>query len=183
MRYLLLTLVLIPTSVQMAEHISCYRILPVKQEKIDLKQEKCLATMIYGEARGEAELGQIAVAYSAVNRATKKTICQVVLAPKQYSIFNNNPSLKMAALSLHIEPKQKNKIDTESWKRATKVARNVLTNKVSDPTDGATHYISPMAMNYLGYKYPKWSYVYTRVAVIDNHVFYKKLDNPKVKSI
>jgi hypothetical protein len=82
----------------------------------EAKQTKCLATMIYGEARGEVRAGKVAVAYSAKNRAGKKTVCQVVLAPYQYSIFNNNPTLRAAALSLHVDPKKRNKIEEAAWK-------------------------------------------------------------------
>lgn len=140
----------------------------------EMAEQKCLATMVYGEARGEKELGQVAVAYSAVNRARhNKTLCDVVLAPKQYSIFNNNPALKAAAMSLHLPPKIKNPIDQTNWEQAQTVAENVAGRKVPDPTNGSTHYLAPKVMKAKGYVYPKWSYQYTLVTVIDNHKFYK----------
>jgi spore germination cell wall hydrolase CwlJ-like protein len=148
------------------------KVVPVFTED-ELAEQKCLATMVYGEARGEPLDGKIAVAYSAVNRATKKSVCDVVLAPKQYSIFNNNPALKAAATSLHIEPRQKNKIDNESWERSVEVAKLVLAGKVSDPTDGATHYIADKVMKSKGYRYPRWSKQYTQVAEIGGHRFFK----------
>lgn len=143
---------------------------------IDPVQEKCLATMIYGEARGESLQGQVAVAFTALNRAGKaanKTVCNVVLAPKQYSIFNDNPALYAAATNPHIEPKQKNEIDQESWLRAVEVAAVVMRKKVEDPTFGATHYLAPKLMAIKQYKYPKWSRQYTVVAIIGDHKFYK----------
>jgi len=139
----------------------------------EMAQEKCLATMVYGEARGEAKRGQIAVAYTAVNRAKNKSVCQVVLAPKQYSIFNNNPVLRAAASSLHITPVQKNAIDSASWSRAVRVAEMVLRQSVSDPTNGSTHYLAPKVMAAKKYTYPRWSRQYMLVAVIDNHRFFK----------
>ena len=142
----------------------------------EMKEQKCLATMIYGEARGEAEHGQVAVAYTAVNRAANKTVCAVVLAPKQYSIFNDNPTLRAAAMSLHVEPKQKNIIDNASWEKAVRVAEIVMRRQVPDPTNGSTHYLAPKVMATKGYTYPKWSKEYKLVAVIDNHRFYRPVD-------
>ena len=149
----------------------------------EMQQEKCLATMIYGEARGEAEHGQVAVAYTAMNRAAKKTVCAVVLAPKQYSIFNDNPALRAAAMSLHVEPKQKNIIDNASWEKAVRVAEKVMRRQVPDPTKGSTHYLAPAVMASKGYTYPKWSKEYSLVAVIDNHKFYKPLDKSVVVAL
>ena len=146
---------------------------PTIVEEYNLKDEKCLATMIYGEARGEPQIGQVAVAYTAVNRAVDRTVCDVVLAPKQYSIFNDNPALKTAALSLYIEPKHKNIIDAEAWPRAVEVAQAVMRKKVPDPTKGATHYLAPEAMEALRYEYPEWSKEFRLTAVIYGHKFYK----------
>jgi spore germination cell wall hydrolase CwlJ-like protein len=126
--------------------------------------------MIYGEARGESEQGMVAVAYTAVNRAVKKRICQVVLAPKQYSIFNDNPALKAAATSLHIEPIQKNVIDTASWKTSMKIAKDVLKGKVKDPTGGSTHYVAYESLT----RIPHWTTVYHKTVVIDNHTFFRR---------
>jgi len=174
MRHLFLLVALLPTS--LSSGILSYKseqILP-KVAKIDPQETKCLAVAIYGEARGEAVRGQVAVAYSAVNRAVKRRICDVVLAPKQYSAFNNNQALQAAAQSLTLEPLQKNKVDNESWKTALQVAENVLSKKVEDPTNGATHYLSDRVMHLKHYHYPKWSREYTMVVEIDNHKFYKK---------
>jgi spore germination cell wall hydrolase CwlJ-like protein len=129
---------------------------------------------IYGEARSESEKGQVAVAYTVLNRAVNKSLCQVALAPKQYSVFNNNPELRAAATSLHINPKQRNVIDKNSWDQALKVARMVMQKAVKDPTNGATHYIADRVMKAKGYTYPKWSRQYQVVAVIENHKFFKK---------
>jgi spore germination cell wall hydrolase CwlJ-like protein len=136
-------------------------------------QEKCLATMVYGEARGEVKTGQVAVAYTALNRAVNRSVCDVILAPKQYSIFNGNVELIAAAKSPDKNPDLKNEIDEESWKTAVEVARLVMNKEVTDPTKGSTHYLAPKVMKIKGYKYPKWSVQYKLVAVIDNHKFYK----------
>jgi len=144
-----------------------------KPVKVNQKDLKCLATTIYGEARGESVYGKIAVAYTAVNRAVKKTICEAVLEPFQYSIYNDNPELRAAATSLKILPPNMNIIDKISWKEAWDIATSVLRKEIDDPTNGATHYLSPVAMKALGYQYPDWSKKFKLTAVIENHKFYK----------
>lgn len=137
--------------------------------------------MVYGEARGEPELGQVAVAYTALNRAKNRTVCDVILAPKQYSIFNDNPSLRAAALSLNVEPKHKNIVDEWAWVKAKEVAQVVMRKKVPDPTKGSTHYLSPVAMEALGFEYPEWSKQYKLAAVIYGHKFYRYAPPKKEK--
>jgi spore germination cell wall hydrolase CwlJ-like protein len=122
----------------------------------EIKESKCLAVMIYGEARGEPHLGQVGVAYTAVNRAKKSSICDVVLSPYQYSVFNDNPTLKTVALSASLLPSYKNIFDEKAWQQSWKIAQDVLRRKVPDPTNGATHYLSPVLMNELGYEMPEW---------------------------
>lgn len=168
-RGLILSALLVPVLVAPGTPIMCYG----KSDIVEFEQEKCLAVMVYGEARGESKEGMTAVAYTAMNRAAKKTLCQVVLAPKQYSIFNNNPALRTAALSLHIEPAQKNIIDRKSWEQSVAIAGSVIRRALPDPTNGSTHYLAPKVMAIKGYKFPKWSREYKMVAVIDNHRFYK----------
>ncbi len=175
MRSLLLSLALIPTTVGVAQHTMCLRnIAGIVEQKVDAAQLKCLATTIYGEARGESQQGQIAVGFTLLNRAKNKTLCQVALAPKQYSIFNNNPELRAAAVSMHLEPKQKNTIDNKSWAQSLMVAEMVMKRAIKDPTNGATHYIADKLMRSKGYSYPRWSRQFTVVAVIDNHRFFKE---------
>jgi spore germination cell wall hydrolase CwlJ-like protein len=175
MRHILLALAIVPTTLHFAEHITCYKAPALAEES----QVKCLAVMIYGEARGESAEGKAAVAYTAVNRAAKKTLCEVVLAPYQYSIFNNNPGLRKIATSEHLEPTQKNYLENLSWMESLSVALAVAEKAVPDPTSGSTHYLAPKAMKKLKYRYPRWSREYTLTAVIDNHRFYKQ---PKKES-
>lgn len=177
MKHILLTLIFIPSTVCDTVSLMCYR-----DASVDIlsKQEKCLATMVYGEARGEEEKGMIAVAYTAVNRAANKTVCGVILSPKQYSIFNDNPTLRAAAVSKHLEPYQHNVIDKASWDKALKVAKIVINKSIKDPTNGATHYLSPKLMKSMKYRYPKWSKQYKVAAVIGNHKFYKLVDKTNI---
>ena len=141
--------------------------------------------MIWGEARGESVAGMAAVAHTAMNRAAKSPksgLCDVVLAPKQYSIFNNNPALRAAAMSKDVIPTFKDPVDQESWERSSAIASMVMNGYISDPTDGATSYLAPKLMRIKGYRYPRWSREYKMIAIIDNHHFYKPVDK-KTKTI
>ena len=185
MKKLLISLALIPSILHTPDiaDIPC-RASTAYIERLaeEVRQQKCLAVMIYGEARGESIKGKIAVAYTAANRAIKKPVCKVVLAPKQYSIFNDNDALKSAAMSAHLEPTQKNSIDQKSWEESLSVAHAVMSKTVKDPTNGASHYLAPSLMKKLNYKYPKWSKVFKVTAVIDNHKFFKPIDKKDNKS-
>ena len=148
-------------------------LLPLAAHAVDPKQAKCLATTIYGEARGESVKGMIAVAYTVVNRAVGKTICQAALEPKQYSVYNDNPALQAAAMSLKIAPRQNNAIDMVSWQQAQQLAISILRKDIPDPTKGATHYFNPVLVKQLGYQQPSWAKTFKLTAVIENHRFYK----------
>ena len=171
-KLLLLLLALIPTSAEIAQTAMCIK--PANITRPNTAQEKCLAVTIYGEARSEPMQGQIAVAYTILNRAAKhRTLCDVALAPMQYSVFNNNPKLRAIAVSLHLIPSDANIINQRSWAQAVQVAQMVARKAVQDPTNGATHYVADRLMHTKHYHYPKWTKQYTLVKVIENHKFYK----------
>lgn len=172
MKNTLLLLAFIPLCVSSGTHTICYK----PQAKIDTSQEKCLATMIYGESRGESMRGQVAVAFTALNRAGKNKLCNTVLKPKQYSIFNGNTALRAAALSSHLQPIQKNTIDKHSWALAVQVAKMVARREIIDPTKGATHYVAYKSLK----RIPQWTREFVTVAKIDNHTFFKSNKVTKV---
>ena len=182
---ILLTAAIIPaTTIHSDNFVSCpvNPIVVNKTASVDPHEKKCLAVTIWGEARGEPVVGRQAVGYTALNRAVKKTVCAVVLAPKQYSVFNNSPALKAAAMSLVIDPHLKTSIDQKTWKEALQIAEDVLSRKVIDPVAGATNYLADKLMHQRGYSYPKWSKEYMQVASIGGHRFFKKREaNPKQK--
>lgn len=140
-----------------------------------LEETKCLATMVYGEARGETYKGKIAVAYSAINRKARngtKSLCDIVLAPKQYSIFNGNSKLQKVATTFDIAPPTKNELEQAAWDESWQIAVGVMEKKYQDPVKGATHYVAWKAIKQLGYRTPKWALQYTEVGSVDNHTFY-----------
>lgn len=173
MRYLCLIPLLFPITPSGGNLNYCPIIWPQKTE-INQHDQKCLAVTIYGEARGESEQGMQAVAYTVLNRAVKKALCSVVLAPKQYSVYNGNALMRAIAIDPILVPKQKNIIDTNNWNLSIKVAQDVLRRDIPDITHGATHYLNDHLMHLKHYHYPKWSKEYTITVIIDNHKFFKK---------
>jgi len=101
------------------------------------KAEKCLAEVVYFEARGEAVRGQIAVAQVVLNRAFSgkypDTVCGVVYQNKHrhlacqftFACDNNKDVIR--------EP--------EMWERARKIAKAMLDGQLWLPeVDKSTHY-------------------------------------------
>ncbi|WP_221930913.1 cell wall hydrolase [Telmatospirillum sp. J64-1] len=95
----------------------------------------CLAQNIYFEARGEPQVGQLAVAHVTLNRvahpAFPNTVCEVVTqggkkGPCQFSWWCDGRST---------EPR-----DLDAWAAALTLAREVLNGRTEDPTNGALYY-------------------------------------------
>lgn len=114
-------------------------------------QHRCLAEMIYFEARGESMQGQMAVAETILNRVKSprfpKTVCAVTTQRGQFA-----PRTRIS------EPK--------AFQRAQQVASLALEGKTGNVANGATYFHTPAVS-------PSWSRQFTRVARIGNHIFYK----------
>ena len=127
------------------------------------KQLNCLAENIYFEARGESNLGQMAVAWVTLNRVQDpnfpNTICEVVWEDGQFSWTHDGKSDKPT--------------DPIAWMDAQTTAWLVYNTQDEqfDPTDGAT-------MFHANYVKPKWRKEYDQTSRIDNHVFYKNFIKP-----
>ena len=99
-----------------------------------------LARLIWGEARGELSVGQLAVAHVAVNRlelgryGAKGGLKGVMLKPWQFSCFNaNDPNLLLL-----LQPPMR-----EPFTCCQLLAELVLADLTVDPTGYATHYFNP----------------------------------------
>ena len=77
----------------------CLLIIPIetfhKRPVIDIRQEQCLATVLYHEARGESAKGRAAVAAVALNRAARANydVCAIMSKPAQFSWYKHKPTL------------------------------------------------------------------------------------------
>lgn len=127
------------------------------------REQQCLASGIYFEARGESVKGQAAVAQVILNRVRNpsypKTICGVVY---QNEDWRNRCQFSFACDSI------KDRVNSEyHWRVARDVAMAVTAGKIWLPQVGsATHY-------HAVYVRPKWAKTMEKVGRIGLHVFYR----------
>lgn len=136
--------------------------LPTVINKFDNLQ--AMALNIYHEARGEAEEGQIAVAWVVKNRTFSNlwpnTYNEVIYQPKQFSwtedTISNIPT------------------DKTAYCKALEIARQVINNEIADPTNGSVYYHAKSINK------PKLSIFKTKLTVdIGKHLFYNFEDLSK----
>lgn len=113
----------------------------------------CMSLALYFEARGEPELGQIAVAQVIMNRVEDKrwpdSVCDVVFQKKQFSFYWDG------------EPETP--YDTRAWNKAVTLSEAVLKGG-SRPITDAVYY-------HAVYADPEWPEDAKRME-IGKHVFY-----------
>lgn len=116
---------------------------------------RCLAGAIYFEARGETLEGQLAVGRVIVNRANSgrfpSSYCGVVYQPSQFSFVRGRsmPSVRE---------------NSDDWREAVAVAQIASEGRWHSPARGALFFHATRVS-------PKWRL--TRLARVDNHVFYR----------
>lgn len=133
------------------------------------KNDLIVAATIWGEARGEGERGMIAVANVIKNRAKSGGITpkEVVLKPKQFSVWNNtdvDSVLKSIESSYKKNPTSK---DSKMWDLSKNITTEYVKNDGNDITKGSEYYHT-LSVN------PSWASKLDYVATIGNHKFYKK---------
>jgi len=139
----------------------------------ELDDDKLLALVIYGEARGESYGGKVGVASVILNRLKKggwfgKTIKDVILKPFQFSCFNDNDPnrIKLLAIAQNWELfYKKDKALRECYDIASKFLDPNDISMLKDNVSGATHYKTKNCKAY-------WADKMQLVAVIGNHEFY-----------
>lgn len=115
---------------------------------------RCLAGAVYFESRGESLPGQLAVAHVVINRANSgrfpKSLCGVVHQPSQFSFVRGGrmPAIREGA----------------QWTRAVAIARIARDGSWKNQAPGALFF-------HARYVSPGWRK--TRIAQIDNHIFYR----------
>lgn len=112
----------------------------------------CIALTMWGEARGEGQVGMISAGYSIINRYESN------LYPKDYC--------KIMRQSAQYDFLQKKLPTSDQVKELLPLAEKVMKKEIPDPTHGATHFHNKMVN-------PYWSHKMTLTAVINNHRFYK----------
>ena len=132
----------------------------------------CLAKNIYFEARDQGLAAQIAVSLVVMNRVNHKnypnTICEVIYQGPTYSWKPDFPVKNKCQFSWYCDGKSDEPKDLKAWKRSLTIAQDLLTfNEVMDFTEGATHYHATHIL-------PHWASHLTRVAQIEDHIFYRR---------
>jgi len=152
-------------------------IITISSAVISKEELTCLATNIYHEARGESDLGKIAVAHVTLNRVNSykypDTICDVVHQTVYSTWWYENhgrlvPVRNMCQFSWYCDGKS-DKIDpfSQGWQDSVYIAMAVLVEKYNDPTYGATHYYNPRLAN------PQWAVHFEETTTIGNHCFHR----------
>lgn len=145
-----------PAIIHLNEEENLKLIYAIIETPEDSKNIECLARNMYFEARGESELGQIAVANVTVNRTEHpefpSEICDVVHQRKQFSWT--------------IKKKNRKPTDKKVYEDIYFIAQSVYYKQIGDVTDGALYYHTKRTK-------PYWSKEMTLVAMIDQHIFYK----------
>ena len=125
-------------------------------------QWECLSEALYFEARGETVKGQFAVAEVIMNRVAHSrfpsSLCGVI---------NQGTGKKYGCQFTYTCDGIAEKIsEPKAFARVSKVARAVIDGKSPKLTNGATHYHTTAVS-------PSWGRVYTKVALIGVHIFYR----------
>lgn len=112
----------------------------------------CLSAIMFGEARGEPDVGKVAVAYTAINRKADpnypKSICQVMKQPAQYQFLDYGmPTQSQVAYLMPL-------------------AKAILEGKVDDPTRGAKWFHTKQMAK------PIWAKQKDIKIALGNHIFY-----------
>jgi len=134
--------------------------LPDPKRTIEAQRElTLLALCVWGEARGEPNLGKSAVAHVVMNRwrlgTFGKTLRDVLLKPKQFSCFNADDPNRNKLLKIKA---------SETWNQCFNAALGAYGGIDPDPTRGATHYCGINSN-------PGWRKLMLETARIGGHVF------------
>ena len=139
-----------------------------------------LARALFGEARNTLvpDSARIAIGWVIRNRVESKRwgeeYFEVITQPLQFSAFNENDPNR-----IYVENPiyTKRKIDINAWEHAYDIAGKILTNQLSDPTNGANHYFdnSINTPDWAQNEKPKLTISYTNKFDTEGTIFFYKL--------
>lgn len=141
----------------------------VRLIQIDKRERDCIAETLYFEARSEGVIGLKAVASVLEERKKHKdypeTYCKISKQPWQFS-FRHEGKPSMKALEKRIDSLQEQ--DKVMLQESKKIAEKMLL--------GAFKSILPKGTVFYHAKYvkPTWARKMQKVAVVGQHVFYRK---------
>jgi N-acetylmuramoyl-L-alanine amidase len=143
-----------PTPVRSAASLAA--LVSAQPQPSDLPRElHCLAGAVYFEAKSESLAGQLAVGRVVVARSKSgrfpNSYCGVVFQRSQFSFVRGNSMPAIAKRS-------------QQWRNAVAIAQIAHAGAWKSPAEGALFF-------HASYVSPGWRL--TRVARVDNHVFYR----------
>lgn len=130
-----------------------------EQKRIDID---ILGRTIYGEARGESEIGKKAVASVIINRFKSgrwfagDTIAETCQKPMQFSCWNENDPNRETIL----------KAKNEQLEECLNIAKMAIDGVLGDIVCGSCHYHTKQVS-------PAWAKDKVPIVSIGNHLFYK----------
>jgi spore germination cell wall hydrolase CwlJ-like protein len=120
--------------------------------KLLINELMCLSAIMFGEARGESDIGKVAVAYTAINRKADpnypKDICKIMKQPAQYEFLQ-----------------KKGMPEEYQYKYLYPIAKAVMEGKIDDPTRGAKWFHNKQIK-------PYWIKNKEVKLAVGNHIFY-----------
>lgn len=145
-----------------AESMMSDSVQSVRVAALTLQQEAdCLAQAIYYEARGESNAGQLAVAEVVMNRVRSGnypgSICSVV--------FQGAARVTGCQFSFTCDGSLNKPVEALAWRKAERLARNVVLGHAESLVGAATHY-------HAAYVDPYWAGSLERTTRIGRHIFY-----------
>ncbi len=124
----------------------------------------CIALNIYHEARGEPDMGKLAVGHVVMNRVSDpefpNVACEVV---RQGGEWPRN----RCQFSWWCDGRSDRPRNSAAWQEAIDMAKRVYAGRSADPTQGALWY-------HADYVRPYWQRKLQRGPVIGQHVFYRR---------
>jgi spore germination cell wall hydrolase CwlJ-like protein len=128
-----------------------------------LAEHRCLAEVLYYEARGEGRRGQQAVAEVVFHRMTTGHYGHSICAVVYEGASDPGCQFSFACDGSVMRPR-----DQEAWKESERVAEEILTHQMplGNATGGATHYHAASVS-------PFWAATLKMTAQIGNHIFYR----------
>lgn len=133
----------------------------IKPENM-VHEQRCLAEVIYFEARSEGEDGRAAVAQVVLNRVKSgrylASVCGVV--------YQNRHRKLACQFTFACEGKSLRVTERAPWQAAVRIARDVYEGRIYlEEVENSTHY-------HADYVRPRWAKKLKKMDVIGRHIFY-----------
>lgn len=135
-------------------------------------ETRCLATALYHEARGEPEIGQIAVGKTILNRVRSSvypdTVCGVV--------YQNSHLLNKCQFSFACDKRSDTPTNQEVFDKLTSMSKALVNGQTSDAGATSDYFLKhqDQLTHYHRYDvFPIWSGKIERIAQIGQHVFFR----------